>query len=239
MCTTGETLEPLSYFSLQPLHTWLLYLCNCEPTGFLKRKSNAAAHSFTFSKYFLILHFITKQHPLVSLSPFHDWSLSFWFCCFYCSFARRWKSSDLYLMTCSELIKGRKTKATAKLCENSIPFKAAAKLPPPTQRHSTGWNKAFIQTTPDAHREREGGRAGGERGRGRGVREGERGKRGEGNRHEREEGRDGKEMLDQLMKISLFTGLQTLMTTAESLDEGMKAECRLSHWRQKPDVTGC
>lgn len=61
------------------------------------------------------------------------------------------------------------------------------------------------------------------------MREGERGKRGEGNRHEREEGRDGKEMLDQLMKICLFTGLQTLMTTAESLDEGMKAECRLSH----------
>lgn len=42
------------------------------------------------------------------------------------------------------------------------------------------------------------------------------------------EGATGK-MLDQLMKISLFTGLQTLMTTAESLDEGMKAECRLSH----------
>lgn len=88
MCTTGETLEPLSYFSLQPLHTWLLYLCNCEPTGFLKRKSNAAAHSFTFCKYFLILHFITRQHPLVSLSPFRNWSLSFWFCCFYCSFGK-------------------------------------------------------------------------------------------------------------------------------------------------------
>lgn len=50
-----------------------------------------------------------------------------------------------------------------------------------------------------------------------------------GEQTEREEGRDGKEMLDQLMKICLFTGLQTLMTTAESLDEGMKAECRLSH----------
>lgn len=32
-------------------------------------KGNVTAHSFTFSKYFLILHFITKQHPLVSLSP--------------------------------------------------------------------------------------------------------------------------------------------------------------------------
>lgn len=69
LCLTNVgiwTGAPLTYFSLQLLHSWMLYLCNCELHRFLKCK--VAAHVFTFSKYF--------SHPV-----FHNLMVLFWFLC--------------------------------------------------------------------------------------------------------------------------------------------------------------
>lgn len=94
LCLTNVgiwTGAPLRYFSLQLLHAWMLYLCNCELHRFLK--CNVAAHVFTFSKYFShpVFHNLTVLFWFLShrgFCPLHAWSLPFWFRYFCCSFGK-------------------------------------------------------------------------------------------------------------------------------------------------------